>query len=287
MRGSSLKIAEYPAHKNNYTVGRQGSSIKEITIHHMAGRLTARVCASIFQNPNRRASSHYGIGYDGEIAQYVDEDNTSYCNSNWESNKRAITIETANSKNGEPWEVSDASISSLIKLVADIAKRNNIGTLVKGKNLTWHSMYANTNCPGQYLFSKFEYIINEANKLIDGVKPASIEVFPGIADEELARRVWLGEFGNGEERKAKLGNRYDSVQNLVNQGIGKPTTSPLPPQQNNDEDLLLLVKKTIRGDFGNGQARKNLLGSQYEEVQRQVNANINAGLTRWDNIRLF
>lgn len=257
MRGSSLKIAEYPAHKNNYTVGRQGSSIKEITIHHMAGRLTARVCASIFQNPNRRASSHYGIGYDGEIAQYVDEDNTSWCNSNWESNKRAITIETANSKNGEPWEISDASISSLIKLVADIAKRNNIGTLIKGKNLTWHSMYANTNCPGAYLFSKFDYIIAEANKLING--------------------------------KTKLGNRYDSVQNLVNQGIGKPnqSTSPLPPQQNNDEDLLLLVKKTIRGDFGNGQARKNVLGSQYEEVQRQVNANINAGLTRWDNIRLF
>ena len=164
MRGSSLKIAEYPAHKNNYTVGRQGSSIKELTIHHMAGRLTARVCASIFQNPNRRASSHYGIGYDGEIAQYVDEDNISWCNSNWESNKRAITIETANSKNGEPWEVSDASISSLIKLVADIAKRNNIGTLIKGKNLTWHSMYANTNCPGAYLFSKFDYIIAEANK---------------------------------------------------------------------------------------------------------------------------
>jgi len=29
-------------------------------------------------------------------------------------------------------------LNVLIRLVADIAKRNNLGVLVKGKNLTWH-----------------------------------------------------------------------------------------------------------------------------------------------------
>ena len=62
-----------------------------------------------------------------------------------------------------PKKVSDASLNSLIKLVADIAKRNNLGTLVKGKNLTWHSIYSNTACPGAYLLSKMDYIATEAN----------------------------------------------------------------------------------------------------------------------------
>ena len=30
-------------------------------------------CGTFFQNPDRKGSTHYGIGYDGEIAQYVDE----------------------------------------------------------------------------------------------------------------------------------------------------------------------------------------------------------------------
>lgn len=52
-------------------------------------------------------------------------------------------------------------------------------------------------------------------------------------------------------------------------------------------DLLDLVRKTIRGDFGNGETRKKKLGSNYDEVQKQVNANIKAGLTSWNNIKLF
>ena len=48
-----------------------------------------------------------------------------------------------------------------------------------------------------------------------------------FSDAELAEKVWNGEFGNGEERKNKLGNRYESVQKLVNQGRGNPIVEPL------------------------------------------------------------
>ena len=131
----------------------------------MAGKLTAKQCGSIFQNKNRKASSNYGIGYDGEIALYVNESDTSWCNSNWDSNCRSVTIEVSNSSNGGNWPVSDKSLNSLISLMADIAKRNGMGKLVKGKNVTWHSMYKNTNCPGSYLLSKLDYIIEEVNKI--------------------------------------------------------------------------------------------------------------------------
>lgn len=164
MSNSSLATEKYPAHKDNYTDGRS-KKISKITIHHMAGVLTAKQCGAIFQKKGRNGSSNYGIGKNGEIAVYVDEKDTSWCDSNWDSNCKSVTIETSNSKNGGNWPVSDKVLKSLIKLVADIGKRNNLGTLVKGKNVTWHSMYANTNCPGAYLLSKMDYIISEANKI--------------------------------------------------------------------------------------------------------------------------
>ena len=173
MAYSKLTNVLVPASPKNYTKGRS-AKISEITIHHMAGVMTAEQCGKIWQNPNRHGSSNYGIGKNGEIGGYVDESNTPWTNSNWASNCRAVTIETSNDKTGGEWHVSDASLYSLIKLVADIAKRNGLGKLVRGKNLTWHSMYASTSCPGPYLKSKINYIIDEANK-INGKKPSGNE----------------------------------------------------------------------------------------------------------------
>lgn len=62
---------------------------------------------------------------------------------------------------------------------------------------------------------------------------------------------------------------------------------------NNDlkERILLETKKVIRGDYGNGHDNRERaigLGHEvYEKIRAQVNANWNAGLTNWDNIRLF
>jgi len=151
MSNSNLVTVKVPASSTNYTVGRDGRKIEMIAIHHMAGVLTATQCGKIFQVAGRCGSSNYGIGKDGEIGLYVDEVNTSWCNSNWDSNCKSVTIETSNCEIGGDYKVSDTVLNKLIELVADIAKRNNLGTLVKGKNLVWHSMYANTSCPGAYL----------------------------------------------------------------------------------------------------------------------------------------
>ena len=165
MSKSNLINITIPANVENYTKGRNNNKIEEITIHHMAGVLTAEQCGKIFQKKGRNASSHYGIGSDGKIASYVDESDIAWTNSNWKSNCKSVTIETSNSENGGTWKVSDNALNSLIKLVADIAKRNNLGILVKQKNVTWHRMFSNTTCPGEYLLSKMDYIIDEANKI--------------------------------------------------------------------------------------------------------------------------
>ena len=176
MATSKLTSIYVPAYFGNYTNGRnyKGKPVKirEITLHHVAGVVSAKSLGRYWQNHKRRGSSHYGIGNDGQIGSYVDENNTAWTNSHWESNCKAVTIEVSNSMVGGSWPVSDKALESLIKLVADIAKRNKLGKLVKGKNLTYHSLYTATICPGPYLMSKLDYIIEQANK-INGEKPAN------------------------------------------------------------------------------------------------------------------
>ena len=167
---SKLVSVIVPASEENFTYGRSGYNLRKITIHHMAGIMSAEACGKLWQNPARATSSHYGIGVNGEIGQYVDESNTAWCDSNWESNCTSVTIENSNDSTGDEWHISDETLNSLIKLCADISIRNNLGLLVVGDNLTWHSMYAATTCPGDYLRSKMEYIASEANKIISGGK---------------------------------------------------------------------------------------------------------------------
>lgn len=81
-------------------------------------------------------------------------------------------------------------------------------------------------------------------------------------DTELAKMVWQGKFGNDAERKIQLGDRYNAVQNLVNQGIGKLKSI--------DE----IAKEVINGEWKNYPERKTLLenaGYNYSEVQKRVN----------------
>lgn len=200
MSKSNLTQIVVPADEGNYTKGRSGRSIEAITIHHMAGRLTAEQCGRIFQAKGRYGSSHYGVGYDGSIANYVDEEDTAWTNSNWDSNCKSVTIETSDNDNS--WYVNDTTLNSLIKLVADIAKRNNLGKLVKGKNLTWHSLVADkgreTTCPGDYLRSKMQYIADEANK-INGYGSATSDTKVNVYYRvKTQKHGWLSEVKNLE-----------------------------------------------------------------------------------------
>lgn len=177
-----------------------------------------------------------------------------------------------------------------VAVVEKIIDNNTIYTSESGygSSAFWNSTRKNTN--GRWgLGSGYTFRGCIVNPAIGNVTApvAPVDPFPNVSDEELARRVWTGEFGNGDARKAALGSRYNAVQALVDKGVGKPTTSTPSPSPKPTVDILTLVKKTIRGDFGNGDARRKALGSNYDEVQRQVNLNFKNGTTRWDNIKLY
>lgn len=272
MSNSSLVNVNVPAHSNNYTVGRSGRKIEYIAIHHMAGILTAKQCGAIFQNGSRKASSNYGIGKDAEVGLYVDEANTSYCNSNWDSNCKSVTIETSNSSLGGDYPVSDAVLNKLIELVADIAKRNNLGKLVKGQNLVWHRMYAATTCPGDYLLSKMDYIAEQANK-INGQDNSKPETTNKKSNEEIANEVIAGKWGNGDARKTALTNAgydFSAIQSIVNEKMTGKATESKSSLKSVDE----IAQEVIAGKWGNGQDRFNKLaaaGYDGNAVQNRVN----------------
>lgn len=149
--------------------------IDTITIHCMAGNLSVERCGSLFANPSRRASSNYGIGSNGRIAMYVEEKDRSWCTSNRANDMRAVTIEVANDGGAPDWHVSDNAMNSLIELVADICRRNNIKELkwqgnksligqIDKQNMTVHRWFAAKACPGNYLYGKHPYIAKEVNK---------------------------------------------------------------------------------------------------------------------------
>lgn len=161
--------------------------IDTITIHCMAGNMSVESCGALFSKYSRQTSSNYGIGSDGRIALYVNESDRSWCTSNRANDHRAITIEVANDGGADTgWHVSDKAYASLINLVTDICKRNNIPELrwkadknligqVDKQNMTAHRWFAAKACPGNYLYNSFGSIAEEVNKRLKGevTKPAT------------------------------------------------------------------------------------------------------------------
>ena len=59
---------------------------------------------------------------------------------------------------------------------------------------------------------------------------------------------------------------YEGGRHLPDEGT--ESNSKIDLSENDVENL---AKEVIRGNFGNGQERKNLLGENYEEIQKRVN----------------
>lgn len=191
---------------------RNGARICKITPHHMAGNLTIEQCAEVFQNSSRQASANYGIGSDGRIGCYVDENDRSWASANYDNDRQAITIEVANDEIGGNWHVSDKALESLINLCVDICKRYNFKLTydeTPNGSLTRHNMFVNTTCPGPYLQSKFPYIAEEVNKRLEGQSISTPTT--STSGDEVIKYI-----------QNKLNARYNAILNV--DGIFGPLT---------------------------------------------------------------
>ena len=148
--------------------GQRTHSIDRITPHCVVGQCTAEGLGDWFAKSSTQASSNYGIDKDGRVGLYVEEKNRSWCSSSGANDQRAVTIECA-SDTAEPYAFRDVVYQTLIKLCADICKRNGKRKLLwlgdKDKTLAYspaademvltvHRWFANKSCPGNWLYSR-------------------------------------------------------------------------------------------------------------------------------------
>lgn len=174
MNFSNSSLVQFTKISPNKDINRN-HAIDTITIHCVVGQCSIETLGNIFYAPSKRASSNYGVGYDGRIGMYVEEKDRSWCSSSPSNDHRAITIEVA-SDTYAPYAVTQAAYNSTIELVTDICKRNGIKKLVwstnknermnhlNGCNMTVHRDYANKSCPGEYLYNRMGDIAKKVNE---------------------------------------------------------------------------------------------------------------------------
>ena len=260
--------------------GKRTHSIDTITIHHMAGNLSVERCGEIFASNKREASSNYGVS-GKSIGLYVDEENRSWCSSSATNDQRAITIEVSNDASGvsnKTWTVSDETMETLIKLVADICKRNGIKKLVystnkedrvnhrNGCNMTLHKDFIPTLCPGPYLESKMPYIADRVNAIINGSNTNNEQELYRVRKSWGDAKSQLGAYKILANAKKSCPVGYN-VYNRAGEVIYSNTT---PNKKTNEQ----LAREVICGKWGNGAERKNRLesaGYNYYEIQKIVN----------------
>ncbi|MDR6939468.1 N-acetylmuramoyl-L-alanine amidase [Arcanobacterium hippocoleae] len=262
----------------HYTPGRNGRRIDKVIIHHNAGNLTIKGCYDVWQT--RPASAHYQVQTDGRIGQLVWDRDTAWHAGNWDANTTSISIEHAD-VSSDPWSVSEACLDNGAHLVAAICKFYGLGRPVWGKNVFGHKDFSATSCPASLAGSQHATYMARAQYWYDQMtgntpapapapapNPAPAPVAPNI--DALADAVIRGEYGNGEERKRRLGANYTAVQQRVNEKLAgrAPAANPAGP------NIDALADAVIRGDYGNGEERKRRLGNLYNAVQARVNAKL-------------
>ena len=178
--------------------GQRTHKVQAFVLHIMAAKWTGKRCAEYFRDtPSREASANYCIGYDGDVALNVEEENRAWTSSsNWADN-RALTYELANSEIGHPWKVSDKTLNKAIKMLAEHHKRYGLKkcTYTGDTNGTiWrHDWFANTTCPGPFLGGLLNHIAEEVNKILRGedkpVKPASPKPTPATPKPVTGKQV--------------------------------------------------------------------------------------------------
>lgn len=187
---SNSSLVSYTKISPNKTSPRR-SKIDTITIHCYVGQVSVESAGSWFGKSSTAASCNYVIGSDGRIGLIVDEKDRAWCTGGKDKNgnpirvngisgsdndHNAVTIECA-SDTTHPYAINDKVYESLVKLCADICKRNGIKELkwkgdksLVGKpdqqNMTVHRWFANKACPGDYIYERLGQIAEEVNALL-------------------------------------------------------------------------------------------------------------------------
>lgn len=251
---SNSALVSFTRISPNRTIPRN-NKIDTITIHCVVGQLSPESIGAGFADPARKASSNYGVGCDGRIGLYVDEADRAWCSGGVDGNgnpirvngisgadndHRAITIEVA-SDNTYPYAVQSAAYEALIKLCADICRRNGIDALrwendktLVGKperqNMTVHRWFCYTECPGEWLLSRMGQIAADVNALLSGEKQAGTQatLLARLSTDDFIKKV--GPMVQADAERSSIMASVTMAQLILESGWAK---GELPKMANN------------------------------------------------------
>lgn len=250
-----------------------------VTLHHNGGRLSHDGVMSTWTS--REASAHFNIDGRGTAAQFVRINEYAWAAGSTEGNIRGIHIEMANETVGPEWRVAEVTWRNAARLAAWV-HAFVFGWRPSRDSLVVHHHWSATACAGPYIDAIFDRVleatINYYNEFTAGHGGPSVPPPSGDkTNEQIAREVIAGKWGNGEDRRHGLeihGYNYDAVQSEVNRilsGGADPT-----PAKGFDE----IVDEVLRGKWGNDpERRERLIAAGYDAraIQEQVNIRYGGG----------
>lgn len=218
---SSLVSYTYTGHGKYNT---RNANVTKITIHHLAsvGSLD-NIRSAIIHN---EVSWNYGIGTDGSVGLFVNEEYRSWSTGNVANDDCAINIVVANSSTGPDWLISERAYSTLVRLIIDICERYNIYKLqctgaASSSNLTLHRWFTkDVICPGPHLFKRIPKMLEEINTKLDKRRiernTYTEQLF--IIEVQVAKNTTTGEYLSRQE--------IESLENEIQKEIDKYNEDP-------------------------------------------------------------
>ena len=137
-----MKIAEFlQAHSSNYTKGRGGKSIKEMTTHYTATSASAHNNLVYFSRKGANASEHLFVDKDGSIRQSVNFADTAWSVGNFAHNQQSVSVEVVSA--GE--DFTSAQVNALKEIYQYLNKNYGVKTVIRHYDVT------GKRCPAPYI----------------------------------------------------------------------------------------------------------------------------------------
>ena len=254
-----------------------------VTVHNTYNDASARnEVAYMTRNPYN-VSYHWAVD-DVEAIQAIPHNRNSWsCGDGTYGfgNRKTINVEICYSKSGGAR--FDQAEKNGAKLIATILNSYGWGL----NKLYTHRDHSGKYCPHRTLdrgYSRFTNMVRAELAGLKGQKTTSKAPVQSTVkthkktNEQVAREVLQGLWGNGDDRKHRLqrqGYNYNTIQGLVNELVNGKSKNTAPKKSVNT-----IAKEVLNGKWGNGDYRKNKLeqaGYNYNEVQKAVNTLANSG----------
>ena len=266
------------------------SSIDFVVIHNDAGSMTPYQYIEWLRNREKSLGiAHYYCNRNC-IARVIDTYNIGYHTGEWWSNIHSIGYEVCESMKVSDEEFLQNEDITLMQATEDLLF---YGLPINTDTVRLHHEFVPTSCPHRslalhggttesvknYFVERMNYFASLGSTVdemlgseIDSPTITQDEEIPSISNsnEEVAREVIQGIWGNGEERVVRLTDAgYDAnyIQEIVNRMLNGDETPDL-------SDIDTIAHEVIMGEWGNGDERKERLenaGYDYQEIQSRVN----------------